>query len=217
MIVAEDQEQVDKTLRVLDQTPTCGGSCTSSHAGSGTATPRAVMSWEEFLDLGRAPREEHPEALDEVLASQQPDDLATLIYTSGTTGPPKGAMLSVADVAVAIRVLALEGAFTDPPPRARRPAAVLPAALARRRAHLQHVVQRRLRHPGQLRRVDRDGAREPPRDPAHRSLRRPPDLGDLLAGIEIRLSGAKLVQAQNAAFWLRAADRIGEQLVQNSS
>ena len=101
------------------------------------------MSWEEFLDLGRAHREEHPDALAEVLAGQQPDDLATLIYTSGTTGPPKGAMLSVANVEFAIRVLVLEGAFTDPPPG---PDDLLLSYLPlspRRRAHLQHVVQRR--------------------------------------------------------------------------
>ena len=45
-----------------------------------------------------------------------PDDLATLVYTSGTTGPPKGAMLTVANVEYALKILAFEGAFTDPPP-----------------------------------------------------------------------------------------------------
>ena len=36
------------------------------------------------------------------MAAATPDDIATLIYTSGTTGPPKGAMLSVANVEFAI-------------------------------------------------------------------------------------------------------------------
>ena len=50
------------------------------------------------------------------MAAADPADIATLIYTSGTTGPPKGVMLSVANVEFAIKVLIEEGAFTDPPP-----------------------------------------------------------------------------------------------------
>ena len=174
------------------------------------------MSWEEFLDLGRAHREEHPEALAEVLASQQPDDLATLIYTSGTTGPPKGAMLSVANVEFAIRVLALEGAFTDPPPG--------PDDLLLSYLPLSHVAERIFSTwfnaaagtqvnfaesietvPANLREVQPTVLFGVPRI-----------WEKLLAGIEIRLSGATWFKRKNAAFWLRAADRIGQQLVHNS-
>lgn len=50
-----------------------------------------VLSWQAFLDLGRA----RPEAeLDARIAAQTPADLCTLIYTSGTTGAPKAVMLS---------------------------------------------------------------------------------------------------------------------------
>jgi long-chain acyl-CoA synthetase len=38
------------------------------------------------------------EQLDERIASIHPDDIATLVYTSGTTGPPKGCMLSHANL-----------------------------------------------------------------------------------------------------------------------
>ena len=81
-------------------------------------THEKLLDWEAFLDLGRQHREEHPLAIAEALAAQHPADLATLIYTSGTTGPPKGAMLTVANVEFAIQVLCEEGAFTDPPPNA---------------------------------------------------------------------------------------------------
>ena len=96
VIVAEDQEQVDKTLAVLDELPgPRSGSSTSSRAASGTATTtRKLMSWEEFLELGREHRAQHPTRWPTSLAGQRPDDLATLVYTSGTTGPPKGAMLT---------------------------------------------------------------------------------------------------------------------------
>ena len=35
----------------------------------------------------------------------EPDDVMTLVYTSGTTGPPKGAMLSVANVEFALQTV----------------------------------------------------------------------------------------------------------------
>ena len=56
------------------------------------------MSWEDFLAEGAQHREANAGAVDAVADDARPDDLATLIYTSGTTGPPKGAMLTVANV-----------------------------------------------------------------------------------------------------------------------
>ena len=117
MLVAEDQEQVDKTLAVLDQAARPQRIVYLEPRGiRHRYDHELLMSWEEFLDLGREHREQHPSALDDVLAEQRPDDLATLVYTSGTTGPPKGAMLTVANVEFALKILAFEGAFTDPPP-----------------------------------------------------------------------------------------------------
>ncbi|MHA1570142.1 MAG: AMP-dependent synthetase/ligase, partial [Alphaproteobacteria bacterium] len=51
-----------------------------------------VKSYKEVIELGR--RYEHPEKLDEAIATTTFDDVATLIYTSGTTGNPKGVMLT---------------------------------------------------------------------------------------------------------------------------
>jgi long-chain-fatty-acid--CoA ligase ACSBG len=50
-----------------------------------------VMTWEEFLELGKdVPDDEVSLRVNE----QKPNKCASLIYTSGTTGPPKGVMLS---------------------------------------------------------------------------------------------------------------------------
>lgn len=50
-----------------------------------------VKHWEEFLALGK---DGDMAQVEEIKASIQPNDLATIIYTSGTTGNPKGVMLS---------------------------------------------------------------------------------------------------------------------------
>jgi long-chain acyl-CoA synthetase len=53
-----------------------------------------VMTFDEFLNWGRAAAETEPELYETLSQSVTPDTLATLIYTSGTTGEPKGVMLS---------------------------------------------------------------------------------------------------------------------------
>ena len=54
-----------------------------------------VVSFEGFVARGMG----HGHAVDDRLAALVPADLATLIYTSGTTGPPKGVMLTHANLA----------------------------------------------------------------------------------------------------------------------
>jgi len=149
-----------------------------------------------------------------VLAAQQPDDLATLIYTSGTTGPPKGAMLTVANVEFAIQVLVEGGGFTDPPPG--------PDDLLLSYLPLSHVAERIFSTwfsaasgcqvnfaesietvPANLREVQPTILFGVPRI-----------WEKLLAGIEIRLSGATWFKRKVAAFWLAVADRIGRRLVE---
>ena len=117
ILIAEDQEQVDKTLSVIDACPDLLHIVYLDPRGiRNRYNHPALMSWDEFLDRGRAHRADHPDAVDECMESAREDDIATLVYTSGTTGPPKGVMLSVANVEFAIQILATEGAFTDPPP-----------------------------------------------------------------------------------------------------
>lgn len=91
VLVAEDQEQVDKTFAVLDQAPDLVRVVYLEPRGiRHRYDSELLLSWEDFLELGRDHRESHPDALAEVLAQQEPSDLATLIYTSGTTGPRRG-------------------------------------------------------------------------------------------------------------------------------
>jgi long-chain acyl-CoA synthetase len=214
VLVAEDQEQVDKTFAVLDQAPDLVRIVYLEPRGiRHRYESELLLSWEEFLDVGREHRAAHPDALAERIAAQEPADLATLIYTSGTTGPPKGAMLTVSNVECAIEVLVEQGAFTDPPPG--------PEDLTLSYLPLAHVAERIFSTwfnaaagtqvnfaesietvPANLREVQPTILFGVPRI-----------WEKLLAGVETRLSGASWFKRVVSRFWLRVADDIGQRLV----
>jgi long-chain acyl-CoA synthetase len=214
VLLAEDQEQVDKAFAVLDQCPELRRIVYVEPRGIRHRYDHEMLvSWPEFLELGREHREQHPDALAEVLAGQRADDLATLIYTSGTTGPPKGAMLTVANVEFAVKVLIEEGAFTDPPPG--------PKDLTLSYLPLSHVAERifttwfnaaagtQVNFAESIETVPQNLREVQPT-----ILFGVPRIWEkLLAGVEIRLSGASWLKRRAAAFWLKVAEGIGRDLV----
>lgn len=93
--LAEDQEQSDKVLEAIHALPNLTRIVHVEHRGfRDLRDDDRFILWDEFLDVGRRHRDEHPEALAGVMAAAEPDDNITLVYTSGTTGPPKGAILT---------------------------------------------------------------------------------------------------------------------------
>ena len=64
-----------------------------------------LLFWDNFLELGRDHKTNHPDAVAERMSAARDDDVMTLVYTSGTTGPPKGAMLTNANVAFCVDVI----------------------------------------------------------------------------------------------------------------
>jgi long-chain acyl-CoA synthetase len=214
VLLAEDQEQVDKALAVADTLPDLQRIVYVEPRGIRYRYhDERLLSWDDFLELGRRHRESEPDAVARRMAEATVDDVMTLVYTSGTTGPPKGAMLTVANVEFAISVLVDGGGFSDPPPTssditlsylplchvAERVFTVWFNACSRVQVNFAEsieTVQQNLREvqPTILFGVPRIWEK-------------------MLAGVLIRMASASAVKRWNYHVWSRVADRIGRQLV----
>ncbi len=94
VIVAEDQEQVDKVLSLKDRLPKLRWIVFDDPRGLWSYDDPMLRSFESVLEEGRAYGKANPSFYAAELAKGGPDDLAMIAYTSGTTGMPKGVMLS---------------------------------------------------------------------------------------------------------------------------
>jgi long-chain acyl-CoA synthetase len=94
VIVAEDQEQVDKVLSLKGQLPNLRKVIFDDPRGMWGYDDPLLISFEQVLEAGRAFAQSHPDYYAAELAKGHADDIAMIAYTSGTTGMPKGAMLS---------------------------------------------------------------------------------------------------------------------------
>ena len=88
-VLVDSREQLQKVLGVRDQLPKVRHviALDSSDADD-------VISYQDFIERGRAERTRLAPLLKERAEGASPDDVAIMVYTSGTTGPPKGACLS---------------------------------------------------------------------------------------------------------------------------
>lgn len=94
VLIAEDQEQVDKALLVKHQLPNLRKIVYVEPRGLTTYDDALLMSWVDFLAAGRARLKREPDLVDNLVDQIDSEAMSCLVYTSGTTGPPKGAMLS---------------------------------------------------------------------------------------------------------------------------
>jgi long-chain acyl-CoA synthetase len=94
VVVAEDQEQVDKVLSVREQLPKLRLIIFENLLGMSTYRDPMLKSRGEVEEQGRAFNEANPGYYETELAKGSADDVALVAYTSGTTGRSKGALLS---------------------------------------------------------------------------------------------------------------------------
>ena len=103
VLFVEDDEQLDKALEVRDKLPKLKKIIVDDMDGLRDLNDPQVISLEALRKLGREHLREHPDALNQRIAANRPEDLAILVYTSGTTGRPKGAMHSHRGLVYAVR------------------------------------------------------------------------------------------------------------------
>ena len=92
LIVAEDQEHLDKTLEVLDECPGVRAVLVIDTRALFMYRHPRVRPLAEVEARGREALTGEPDVLDRLARAVSSDAPATIIYTSGTTGHPKGAV-----------------------------------------------------------------------------------------------------------------------------
>ncbi|PYM72575.1 MAG: long-chain fatty acid--CoA ligase, partial [Candidatus Rokuibacteriota bacterium] len=105
VIVAEDQEQVDKVLGLRDQLPALRLVVYDDPRGLLRYKHDWLRSYQDVQELGRSFATRHSTYFEAEIEKGKPEDVAIICYTSGTTGNPKGVMLTHANA------LALAEAF----------------------------------------------------------------------------------------------------------
>ena len=98
VIVAEDQEQVDKILAIKPNLPRLKLLIFDDPRGLRHYDMPFLVSFDAVQAEGREFAAANPGYLEAEIEQGRPDDLALLNYTSGTTGHPKGVMLSHANL-----------------------------------------------------------------------------------------------------------------------
>jgi long-chain acyl-CoA synthetase len=110
VVVAENQEQVDKILSLKDKLPHLRRLVYDDPRGLRNYGDRLLQSFEAVQAAGRDFGALHPGYVEAAVAAGGPGDLTLFSYTSGTTSRPKGVMLSHANLLIpAESVAAMEG------------------------------------------------------------------------------------------------------------
>jgi long-chain acyl-CoA synthetase len=115
ILVAEDQEQVDKALAVKPALPEIQWIVYIEPRGVRDYADPALLWWPDLLACGEARRAADPNVLDELAREVRDDDPVTLAY--GAPGTPPLAAITARDLNVALAALADGGELhPDPSP-----------------------------------------------------------------------------------------------------
>jgi long-chain acyl-CoA synthetase len=110
VIVAEDQEQVDKILSLKERLPHLRLLVYDDPRGLRSYDDPLLQPFEAVQTAGREFGAAHPGYVEAAVAAGDADDLCLFSYTSGTTSRPKGVMLSHANLLIPAEAFAtMEG------------------------------------------------------------------------------------------------------------
>lgn len=93
-LFAQDQEQVDKGLAVMDRLPLLRSVVYWDQTGMWSYKDPILSTFEDVQSRGATAQREEDSLYDQLVDAGNVDDIAVLSYTSGTTGKPKGVMLT---------------------------------------------------------------------------------------------------------------------------
>ena len=214
LLIVEDEEQADKVLAVpTSDLPMLERIIYLEHRGVDAYDDPRLMSWDAFMEAGQAHRTAHPEAVAVRMAEAKPEDLAYLVYTSGTTGPPKGSMITLANLDFATREIAGDEGIVQPGPG--------PDDLIVSYLPLCHIYEKLFSV------VFNTGAGVPihfgesldtlvtdMRDVQPTIVQGVPRIWERIhATIQVRLASASRLKRINAAIWMTSARYVGNTLV----
>ncbi|WP_417513522.1 AMP-dependent synthetase/ligase [Minwuia sp.] len=101
VIVAEDQEQVDKIMSIREDLPGLELLVFDDGRGLRGYDDSILKSFEDIQEEGR---QQNAADFEAAARAVKPEDIAFMCYTSGTTGNPKGVMLSHRNLVTSARI-----------------------------------------------------------------------------------------------------------------
>ncbi len=113
IVVAEDQEQVDKLLEIKETIPKVKTIIYYDPRGMRNYLEDYLLKFEDVLALGKTFHSQNPLFFQGEVDKGTADDIAILSYTSGTTGNPKGTMLTYRNLVDMARNLSVIDPLTD--------------------------------------------------------------------------------------------------------